>query len=219
MRQTMADALASYRATPPVDASQYPPRALIGPNDAPVRIIEFFDILCGHCKAFSEALHEIEQGSAPGSFSIDLRVFPLDGSCNPDISSEMVDKTGARCAAAKALICLEPTGNMRKAQEAMFREQNALNRDRVIELAAQAGMPKQQLLACMEAKETTQKLHRDIAFAKQYDIHGTPLVIINGRKAMSMPPFVYAMILAGGDPGANGWSVLPPGQVEAPHNH
>jgi serine/threonine-protein kinase len=52
-------------------------------------------------------------------------------------------------------------------------------------------------------------LQDDIDFAIQHHIQGTPLVVINGRQAPGFPPFIYAMIMAGGDNSAEGFRVLP----------
>jgi serine/threonine-protein kinase len=53
-------------------------------------------------------------------------------------------------------------------------------------------------------------LQDDINYAAQHRIEGTPLVVINGRQAPGFPPFIYAMIIAGGDSNAAGFRILPP---------
>jgi serine/threonine-protein kinase len=69
--QMLSDALAMYSrgSAKPL----YPPRSLIGPGDAPVRIIEFSDILCGHCANLHAMLTSLRAKLPPGSFSIDPR--------------------------------------------------------------------------------------------------------------------------------------------------
>jgi hypothetical protein len=54
------------------------------------------------------------------------------------------------------------------------------------------------LEACVASPETQAKLRADVDLAARYEIDGTPLVLLNGRKGTSFPPFLYAMILTGG---------------------
>lgn len=223
VKQTVADALLAYRAAPLVDTSRWPVRRVLGPQNAPVKIVEFSDIRCGHCRTMSETLDELERAAPPGSHSVELRQFPLDGACNREIPKEMNDPTGARCLAAKALICMEPQSGFRKAQKSMFQVQENLTSDRVLAIAVAAGATQPDLTRCIEAPETQAKLDQDIAFASAFHIEGTPLVIINGREAPGFPQFVYALLLANGNPMAQGWSVLPPGRAgqgaHAGHGH
>jgi serine/threonine-protein kinase len=204
-------ALEEYKRTPAMDTSASPPRTLYGASMAAVRILEFFDIRCSHCKQFADVLHDIEATTPPGSFSLELREFPLDGSCNSNVTKEMVDSTGVRCAAAKALICIEATGAFRDAQARMFHDQGELTVDRVLEIVSSAGrVPKDELARCVDSPETQTKLASDVAYAMIFNVEGTPLVVINGRKATAYPAFVYALIMAHGDPNAPGWSALSP---------
>ncbi len=107
LKQTLADSLAIYRASATFQPP--PPRSLVGSDLAPVRITEFTDILCEHCATLHETLKTLRESLPPGSFSVDSRQFPLDSRCNPLVGGSREDDV--RCVAAKARICLEPTGN------------------------------------------------------------------------------------------------------------
>lgn len=211
-KQSVSDSLAAYRREPLRGMGAPPPRRLLGSPSAPVQILEWSDIRCGHCKSFSETLHEIEASASAEQFAVELRQFPIDSGCNTNVSPDIKDPTGVRCTAARALICLEPTPAFRMVQSRLFAEQERLTLDRVWELAGTAGVPREELRRCLESPETTQKLVADIAYAMSYRIDGTPLVVINGRRAAAVGPFVYAMILANGNVDAPGWSVLPPAE-------
>lgn len=209
VQQNVAEALVDYRQAPVKSHAGHDVRRLVGDAKSPVQIVEWSDIRCSHCKAFSETMRSIQQSTAPDSFAVELRQFPLDGTCNPNVRKEMIDSTGVRCAAAKALICIEQTPGFREAQERMFEQQNNLTLEMVLTFGANAGMSPSELESCMGSAATEKSMKDDIDFAMLYGLEGTPLVVINGREAPSFEPFVYALVLASGDANAPGWNVLP----------
>ena len=213
LRQTLADSLAIYRAS----ATQQPPaaRALVGSDLAPVRITEFTDILCEHCAGLQETIKTLRESLPPGSFSVDSRQFPLDSRCNPIVTGSREDDV--RCVAAKARICLEPSGNEPKLAEALFARQKGLTREKVFEIATPF-MPRPALEACIASPATAAKLAEDVSAASRYDSDGTPIVVVNGRKGTSFGPFLYAIIQTRGDADHPAFAVLPPGDPSA-HLH
>ena len=74
------------------------------------------------------------------------------------------------------------------------------------------------LEACLASPETERKLQQDIASAARFGIDGTPLVLVNGRRGTSFGPFLYAMILTGGDASDPAFASLPPPNPNA-HLH
>jgi serine/threonine-protein kinase len=219
VQQQVSEALLEYREGTPKTRGTYLPRKVLGNVNSPVQILEWSDIRCGHCKAFSETLETIEQQTSIAAFSLELRQFPLDHGCNPHVNPGMVDETGVRCAAALSLICIEQLPGFRKAQEKMFAAQSTLSKSMVLEYAAGAGMSRADLDACMVSPDTAKKLKDDVDFAMAYGLSGTPLVIINGRETHGYEPFLYALIVAEGDANAPGWSVLPKATGAHRHQH
>jgi serine/threonine-protein kinase len=65
--------------------------------------------------------------------------------------------------------------------------------------------------------ETNAKLQDDIQLALRYELDGTPLVLLNGRKAVAFAPFLYAMVLTGGALDDPAFASLPPANPNAPH--
>jgi protein-disulfide isomerase len=152
-------------------------------------------VLCSHCAHLHETLSYLMR-RAPGRFSVEARHFPLDGTCNPAIQQKA---NPVRCAAAAAQICVEPTGHARELASALFSRQASLSTDAVLALATPF-LPRKQLEACMADPATGQALRGDIEAALRYEPDGTPVVALNGRLGSAYGPFLYAMILAGGDP-------------------
>jgi protein-disulfide isomerase/uncharacterized membrane protein len=205
MKQTLSDSLNIYRMSP--ERPLPPPRALVGSDLAPIRITEFTDALCEHCAVLHETLDELRKGAAPGSFSVDSRQFPLDGRCNPVFEPRKGDDV--HCVAAKARICVDPTGRGEQFAAALFAKQKGLTARQVLEIA-DPFLPRRQLEACLDSPDTLRKLAEDEAAASSFETDGTPLVLINGKRGTSFGPFLYAMILTKGAPDHPAFDSLPP---------
>jgi protein-disulfide isomerase len=210
-RQALADVLGRMRRGPALTLP--PPRALRGPATAPVRFTEFTDVRCGHCAELHRAWDDLERAVPAGSFSVESRFYPLDGACNVAMRSPARDPV--RCLAPRVQICRDKDPGAQALAGALFAEQGTLTGERVYELA---GGDRKALEACVASAETQSKLEGDVALAEQYSPDGTPLVLVNGRAASAMPPFLYAIVLAGGSPDHPAFSVLPPADPNA-HIH
>lgn len=213
LKQTLADSLAIYRNSRVRALS--PPRALVGSDLAPVRITEFTDILCEHCATLHQTLKAIRENVAPGSFSVDARQYPLDGRCNSRLEPRQGEDV--RCLAAKIRICAEPTGKEPAVADALFSKQQGLTHSEALRIAGQI-LPAATLGACLDAPGTAAKLQSDVDAAAQFDSDGTPIVVVNGRQGTSFGPFLFAMVLTGGNPEHPAFEALPPGNPAA-HLH
>ncbi len=202
--RALSDALGHYRAAEP--RALPPARALVGPAGAPVRITEFTDVLCSHCADLHETLETLRQQLPPGSFVVEPRQFPLDGECNSEVQMRGAP---VRCLAAKALICMEGRPEAQVYAGVLFARQRQLQPDLVFELASPY-IARAQLERCVADPATQKKLDADVALAKSYDISGTPLVLVNGRKGSAGAAFLYTMALTKGSPDDPGFALLPP---------
>jgi serine/threonine-protein kinase len=211
-RQTFSDSLHIYRSQPP--RTPIPARSLDGPESAPVRITDFTDVRCDHCKELHETLASLREKLPPASFSVDSRHFPLDGECNPGVQAA---RDPVRCLAARARICLEGHAEARAFAALLFAEQKTLTRDRVFAIAA-PHLPRREMEACVASPVTAEKLREDLAIASRYDPDGTPIVLVNGRQATSFAPFLYAMVLTYGRADHPAFASLPPPNPSA-HLH
>jgi serine/threonine-protein kinase len=207
-QQLVSDARALYRTAPLIDHAVDSNRLITGTVRSPVHLIDWIDIRCPHCKHLEEALAQIRQATPANSWSEEGRQFPLDSECNPEIARS--DGTHVACLAAKVLICLGGSPRGHEARAAFFEKQGHLDVDDIWRIAADSEEQRQSLQACVSSQATADLLQDDINYAAQHRIEGTPLVVINGRQAPGFPPFIYAMIIAGGDSNAAGFRILPP---------
>jgi serine/threonine-protein kinase len=208
LRQALSDGLAAYSRSDRVP--MHPARLLVGSPSAPVRITEFTDILCSHCATLHKTTQVLREMLPSGSFALEPRQFPLDAQCNPAVERRAED--GVSCLAARAMICMEK--DWVAFADALFANQRGLTKRKIHEIAARF-VPRQRFEDCISSPETEAKLEDDIAWALEHEIQGTPLVLMNGREAPPSLQFLYAMVLAEGDPAHPAFAVLPPPQPQA----
>jgi protein-disulfide isomerase/uncharacterized membrane protein len=206
-QQVISDALSVYQHSPTVQPEKFGARNRRGPSNAPVKIVEFTDIRCPHCAELLLLIKEIERVVPEGRVAVEARNFPLDESCNPSLRG--VDPTGVRCLGAKALICLERAPDFWEVREKLFEEQETLTADRALEIASSGSMPRRELEACIASPKTAELLKQDIDYAMRYSPAGTPFILINGREARFFPPFIFAMVMSGGNPQSPAFQGLP----------
>lgn len=205
-------ARAEWLKAPTPDVSMFPKHLVRGNASAPVKLVEFSDILCGHCAQFEFLFHEIEAMSPPNGLSYEPRYYPLDGECNPDIKASRRD--GVRCYGAKLQICTEKNPRFFELRKELFENQERLDQGLMLAIATRYGVDSQTLDACMKAPETQARLLEDIEYARKFNIEGTPLVILNGKLAPPSPIFLIGMVLSGGDANSAVLSSLPPPPVD-----
>jgi protein-disulfide isomerase/uncharacterized membrane protein len=190
------------------DVSMFPVHAFKGSADAKVKLVEFTDILCGHCAQFEELSTEIERLAPAGSLSIEPRYYPLDGECNPDIKGS--SKDGVRCYGAKLQICTEKNPQFFAMRRELFQNQAQLDKGMMLAIATRHGVSPLELDACMASAQTEARLKEDIAYARKHNIQGTPLVLLNGKTAPPAPAFLLGMVLSGGNADGAWAQKLPP---------
>ena len=200
-KQELGKLLDAYRtAVPPMGALAFPPRTPVGDVHAPLRIVDFTDIKCPHCRHLEEALHVMRATLPAGRIAVESRYYPLDAECNPEVKPGL--DTTVRCLGAKVQLCLEGAPDFAELQEKLFAEQETLTQARVLEIGSSGSVMRPALETCVASAATASRLVEDIKLAKAYQIEGTPLVLVNGRMATPFPPFLYVLAMAGGDPNA-----------------
>jgi protein-disulfide isomerase len=206
--QATADARAEWLAATVPDFPVPAARQRFGPADAPMKIVEFTDVLCGHCRTLVAMLNELKKATPKGRISIEPRYFPLDGECNPHAGPPRGD--GVRCLGAKVQLCLEGHPEYWDVRDALFENQSTLSQEKIWQLAGEkGGLSRAELEACVKSPATVEKLQTDIAWAMAYGIEGTPLVLVNGKVSSGMGPFLFGMAMSGGDPSSKFFAKLP----------
>lgn len=139
----------------------------IGPKDAKVTVVEFFDYNCGFCKTSADWLKGV-MDKYPDDVRIVFKELPiLDG------------RTKTSRNAAKAALAAARQGKYSTMHFSMMNERS-LTEDRVFALAEKAGLNMDKLKKDMKDKELDRQLEDGLLLANRIPaLTGTPFFVIN----------------------------------------
>lgn len=180
-------------ATPAAPAATAAPKYktnVKGPADAPIKVVEFADFMCGGCQMASGALRAYfdQQGN---DISLTFKNFPLEKTCNPGIGQTV--HNGA-CELALGAICASELELFWPYHDRIFSRvwQTATRKD-VIENGVAVGMNKAKLEACMASPAANSKLALQIKDAFEVQVGVTPTLVVNGKKLQATNQFANAV--------------------------
>lgn len=137
----------------------------IGPADAPVTIVEFFDYRCPYCHAAFEWVTDLARSRN------DVRI----------IFKELPILSDASMEAARASVAAMPQGRYWQFHGALMGYRGELDSAAIDRLARESGIDVARMRRAMESPDITALLQDNRAHAIEYDITGTPGFIINGE--------------------------------------
>jgi protein-disulfide isomerase len=137
----------------------------IGPANAPIVIVEFFDYRCPYCHSALEWVSDIVRSR--NDVRLVLKEFP--------ILSE------ASMEAARAAIASMPQGRYWQFHQALMGFRGDLTSARIDDLARSSGIDVPRMRRAMDSAEITDLLMDNRGFAIDLDNTATPLFLINGE--------------------------------------
>jgi protein-disulfide isomerase len=139
----------------------------IGPQNAPVTLVEFSDFQCPYCIA---AFPEIKAvlSAYPTQVKLVFKEYPLE------IHSEAEF-------AAIAAIAAHKQGKFWVMHDAMFSSRN-LSRDSILALAQKNGLDMKRFEADLNSTEVRETIIRDIQDGDRAGVEGTPTIFVNGKR-------------------------------------
>lgn len=192
VRQAVADALdgADLGAVAGAQAAQEAPRILdvsidddpvLGPEDAPITIVEFSDFRCGFCGRFHQQTFYPLLEQYEGKIRFVYRDFPVVG--------------GER--AALAAECADDQGVFWPYHDLLFDNQSALSSDEaLIDLVSQAGeVDIETFTSCLANETHAAEIQADFADGRAYGVGGTPAFFINGRPVIGAQPITAFQVI------------------------
>lgn len=140
----------------------------LGPDDAPVVIVEFLDFQCPYCrKSHDEALAKIRE-TYPKEVRLVARHLPLE--IHPVAPG-----------AAKASIAAARQGKFWDYHDKLFASETGLGRQRFVDIARELGLDVDTFQKDLDEAEVAAIIDADIALSRQLGVSGTPGFFINGR--------------------------------------
>lgn len=153
-------------------------------NPAIMTIVEFADYGCPHCKVAAPTLHAFTQQHH--DVRLIFKPFPLDGVCNPALSSHKGN--GIRCLLAKITLCMEKLHQSGwKTHDQIFADQEAyMNLATTTEaldfFIGKSSVEKTSLENCTADPIMDQMITDSANEGEMAKIEGTPSIFVNGRK-------------------------------------
>jgi protein-disulfide isomerase/uncharacterized membrane protein len=149
-----------------------------------VTIVEFVDLLCPHCKAATPSIHAFSESRK--DVRLIVKIFPLDGTCNPDTRMKAGD--GLRCQWSYAVFCAEKLA--KKGWEALdwvFESQANLFGapfDPLFEKLTQSlQVSAEEMKTCIGQSDTHDLITAMAGEGSKGEIRGTPAIFVNGKRA------------------------------------
>ncbi len=182
VRQAVSEALADadLAATAPPEDTQptvvnvsIDDDPVLGPEDAPITIVEFSDFRCPYCARFhAQTLYPLFD-LYEGQIRLVYRDFPVVG--------------GEQ--AAMAAECADDQGVFWDYHDLLFENQQALSSvDALVELASGLDIDMTAFQSCVEARTYASEVSSDYADGLSYGVRGTPAFFINGRPIVGAQP-------------------------------
>jgi protein-disulfide isomerase len=148
----------------------------IGPQDAPVTIVEFSDFECPFCANLFPTIKLVETNYA-NKVRLVYRQFPLT-TIHPRAQK-----------AAEASLCAHDQQRFWEYHDALFQDQKNLEIDGLKQKAAQLHLDEAAFSACLESGKHAEAVKKDIDAGVKAGITGTPATFINGRFLNGAVPY------------------------------
>ena len=148
----------------------------IGPDDAPIVIVEFSDFQCPYCARFHDQTLQPLLDAYPGKIRFVYRHFPL-----ASIHSNAFQ-------AAEASMCAYEQGAFWPYHDEIYENQANLGTELYIQIATDLGLDLESFRSCLENEDYKNQVQTDIDFANSLGVRSTPTFFINGLAFIGAQP-------------------------------
>ncbi len=164
----------------------------MGPEKAPITLVEFSDFQCPFCKRGALIVNSL-MNRYKDVLRVEFRNYPLDSACNPNMKSSMHP---AACEAARVVYCAGQQGKFKPVYETIFDRQESIRPGVLSSWAVESGVDAGQLESCLASDATRDALRTDIEVGDRLGIKSTPTFFINGHKVEgAFPVSVWVEII------------------------
>lgn len=177
----------------PKEFTPVEPMTLNASQTAKMKIVEFADFLCVHCKNAFPKIHTFVKSHPDVQFS--FQAFPLDGACNPEIGYS----DGTRCLLARLSHCSGEQNKGWEVQQWIFDQQTDLVtseavKEKIPSFVSSHGLNGDSLQACLDAEKTHTIISDQAKLGKEIGVKGTPALYVNGKKVQMISIPILEMI-------------------------
>jgi protein-disulfide isomerase len=169
----------------PVDADDDP---TLGPDNAPIQLIEFGDYNCGYCRKFHVETFPVLMDLYSGQIQYVYRDFPILGQTSLDAS------IAANCAGYQ--------GKYWEYHGLLYSGRMTLGADAFNQYAAELNLDAGQFTECLNSEEPVNEIVADAELVASFGARGTPVFFINGIPLVGAAPVEQFMAIIDSELGA-----------------
>lgn len=136
----------------------------VGPEDAKVTVVEFFDFACGHCKALAPIMLQVMKNNPDVRFVFNPLFFISEHSPY----------------AAKVAMVAAQKGKFHEIYEGIMTLPE-INEDTVNQILADEGLDVEEVKKAIEEKKIRRGLQDIDSLSQVLEVNGVPMIIINGK--------------------------------------
>jgi len=148
----------------------------IGPEDAPIVLVEFSDYQCPYCQRWHEQVYTSLLAAYPGQVRVVYRNLPLT-----QIHPQAMN-------AAEAAMCAGEQNAYWQYHDQLFNNSDALSDDLYARLASDLGLDASAFESCMTDHKYLDEIQSDMQFAIDLGVQSTPTFFINGLAVVGAQP-------------------------------
>lgn len=145
---------------------------ILGPKEAPVKIVEFFDPACEACRAFYPLTKSILE-AYPEQVQLIMRYTPFHG--------EVSDTAIRVLEVARRQEVFEPVLEALLSRQDQWASHGRFDESAILEIASQAGLDRDAAEEQLNSAEIQAVIDQDMADVKTHQIRQTPTFFINGE--------------------------------------
>ena len=132
----------------------------VGPKDAKVTVVEFFDYSCGYCHRLFPELKSVVDANA------DVKFVSL--------------------AAAKASVAAGKQGKFAEMHNALFGAKERLTKEKIRAIAEEQGLDMTKFDADVNSEEVSKMLGKVSTLANKIQVNGVPVLFVNGEMLQTL---------------------------------
>ncbi|GAB4499759.1 MAG: hypothetical protein OHK003_16980 [Anaerolineales bacterium] len=147
----------------------------LGPDDAPITIVEFSDFQCPYCRRFHEQTYQALLDAYPGQIRFVYRNLPLT-SIHPDAMPSAI-----------ASLCANDQNAYWDYHGKLFSSET-LTRETFIQYATELNLNVEEFSACLDSGKHDEFIQQDMEFALNLGVQSTPTFFVNGLAIVGAQP-------------------------------
>lgn len=156
----------------------------LGPQDAPIVIVEFSDFQCPYCQRWHKQTFKPLLEAYPGKIRLVYRNLPLT-SIHPEALP-----------AAVAALCANEQNAYWAFHDKLFDGQYGLGQEAYLQYASELGLDSTAFKECLASKRYESFVQEDMKFALNLGVSSTPTFFINGLAVVGAQPLdVFKQII------------------------